>query len=404
MVLCVLAACGDASLGGRDAAPLDGGSSDAASLDATLGDMGPPPPEPEPREPCVMDRCWDTALATPRCVRRSIDEDFSSGSYDAHDWATVLWAGVPTTVTVAVSAGDWQPAVLVLESDGRVLFDGATGRTESGLTVDAITDGRSGAVAEVRLTSGADRAVSVFVTSWAAVESSFANGPPTSADYTLTISGSCPGMMMRTCMVNGYEVGDPACAWIHYVGLEVVNRLEGTRAERLDAAAAVTWWALKEGVLSLSNPIAYSNCNFPEGDMHIGPLEVCADGRAWQVGMSAVQVPGRELSTLEASARTLFGMEPDAVLELTALEAALDDGDRAAVVASTGDLRRSWLLRTTAIGFTLQAPTVTRECITETRTWCYGTGWFETMRYAPDRDGALTAVADIRALLDGLAP
>ncbi len=285
-----------------------------------------------------------------------------------------------------------------------MLFDGATGRTESGLTVDAITDGRSGAVAEVRLTSGADRAVSVFVTSWAAVESSFANGPPTSADYTLTISGSCPGMMMRTCMVNGYEVGDPACAWIHYVGLEVVNRLEGTRAERLDAAAAVTWWALKEGVLSLSNPIAYSNCNFPEGDMHIGPLEVCADGRAWQVGMSAVQVPGRELSTLEASARTLFGMEPDAVLELTALEAALDDGDRAAVVASTGDLRRSWLLRTTAIGFTLQAPTVTRECITETRTWCYGTGWFETMRYAPDRDGALTAVADIRALLDGLAP
>lgn len=206
------------------------------------------------------------------------------------------------------------------------------------------------------------------------------------------------------CVVNGHTASVTACSWLHHTARAVVPLLEGTRDERLTAAARVAWWSLKEGVLYLANPIVYSNCGAP-GRGRIGPLETCPGGYAWQVGLAGIQVPGFELADLETAALRLFpGKTVAEVLDAAAREALLDATGAAAVVASTGSLRRSWLLRTSAVGFTFQAPIVTDECIDHSIGWCYGTGWDTTRWFAPDRASAMRAIEDVRAILAAVAP
>ncbi len=207
--------------------------------------------------------------------------------------------------------------------------------------------------------------------------------------------------------VNGFTLTAAEAANVRRIAETVVPRLAGTRADKLRVASRVTWWSLKEGVLGLANPIGYSNCNTPSGDRRIGPLEVCAPGRAWQVGAAAVQVPGRTLAQLEATARQLYpGLVVYDVLWRTAVDAGYANGTatHGAIVSSTGDLRRSWLLRNGAIGFTYEEPTVAFECITHAYGWCYGSGWDTTARYAPTRAAAMRSIADLSAIFDRLVP
>lgn len=207
-------------------------------------------------------------------------------------------------------------------------------------------------------------------------------------------------------MVNGHPVDDPACGWLEYFGREVVPALGGSRDERLDVAATVAWWSLKEGVLFLDNPIVYSNCAFEDGSAYIGPLETCPSGRAWQVGISGIQVPTFLDDRPSQQASVLYpGLTVDEVLELTAAEAWLDPSETASLLASDDVvLRTSWLLRNSPIGVTLQVDLVINECVEGSYSWCYGTGWTATSLYAPDKDAALQSIEDIRAVLDGLAP
>jgi len=206
-----------------------------------------------------------------------------------------------------------------------------------------------------------------------------------------------------TPVVNGHTVAEPACSWLDSIGRSVVPELLGTRDERLDHAAVVAWWSLKEGVLFLDNPLVYSNCGSGAG--YIDALEVCAEGYAWQVGLSGVQVPTFTESTATSTATELFpDQSTDQVLRTAAELAGLSAADVDAVASSEGDLRTSWLLRTSAVGFTLQVDIVERECVEGSYSWCYGTGWSASANYAPDREGAEQAMADIRALLGSVAP
>ena len=207
-------------------------------------------------------------------------------------------------------------------------------------------------------------------------------------------------------MVNGHPVNEPACGWLEYFGREVVPALAGSRDDRLDVAATVAWWSLKEGVLFLDNPIVYSNCAFETGSEYIGPLETCPAGRAWQVGISGIQVPTFLDDRPSLQAAALFpSLTVDEVLELTAAEALLDPSETTALLNSPDEvLRTSWLLRNSPIGVTLQVDLVISECVDGSYSWCYGTGWTATSLYAPDKDAALRSIEDIRAVLDSLAP
>jgi len=206
------------------------------------------------------------------------------------------------------------------------------------------------------------------------------------------------------CVVNGHTVPAASCQFLHEIAFQIIPPLAGTRDEKLTSAARVAWWSLKEGILSLANPYVYSNCNVPP-DTKYGPLQTCASGHAWQVGISGSQVPGTKLTTLEGLATQLFpGQTVSQVLEQAAQKAGLDAATTQMVVASTGTLRNSWLLRVGSIGFTNQAPIVTGECITQSLSWCYSSAWSPSSLYAPNKTAALKSIADIKAIFGSLLP
>ena len=207
--------------------------------------------------------------------------------------------------------------------------------------------------------------------------------------------------------VNGQPLAKTEAGWVHYAAWCVVPQLAATRDQALTDAARVTWWSLKEGVLDLKNAVGYDNCHKNGMDQIIGPTEVCPSGAAWQVGVAGVQVPNVSLATIQSAEPTLLpGANESALLDVAAVEAGWAAGTPThdAIVASTGDLRRSWLLRHSVLGFYFQAPLVTDECITQSLSWCYGSGWATSASFAPTKPAALQAIADVRAILDALAP
>jgi hypothetical protein len=257
----------------------------------------------------------------------------------------------------------------------------------------------------VLFTTDRDLHVTIYVTAWAVVESGFVDFLLTDATYRLVLENICD-LPPVECVVNGHTVDEPACGWLYYIALEVVPLLEGTRGERVDTAAIVGWWSLKEGVLFLDYALSYSNCGYTDGQEHIGPLEVCPSGLAWQVGLAGVQVPDHPFDAVQATALRLFpGMSVEDILEAAALEAGLSSAEVAAVTASTDQsLRKSWLLRSSPVGFTHEAPLVTDQCVNRRLSWCFDDGWYPSNLFAPDYESAMAAIEDVRAIIDALAP
>jgi hypothetical protein len=208
-------------------------------------------------------------------------------------------------------------------------------------------------------------------------------------------------------VVNGHTLTAREQQWMTYVAVHVLPRLPGTADRKLEIASRAGWWSLKEGIFDTSNPPKYSNCNSASGDHLIGPLESCGSGRAWQVGLAAVQVPNHQLTELETLASELYPeLDVSDVLAGAATEAGFDPstGTGAAITAATGSLRTSWLLRDSAIGFTaVERDEVVSECIVGSKGWCYGTSWDTTSWYAPSKTAAMRSIKDISALLRRLS-
>ncbi|SCK16011.1 hypothetical protein H181DRAFT_01091 [Streptomyces sp. WMMB 714] len=204
-------------------------------------------------------------------------------------------------------------------------------------------------------------------------------------------------------VVNGHQLTAPEEANVRWIAENTVPRLDGDRASRVTAAARVTWWSLKEGILGLENPHTYSNCD----NVRLGPLDSCEPSCCWQVGNSAVQVTTFDQARIEEVAQQLYpGESVDQILAHTADYAGFPEGsaENEQVVNSTGLFRTSWLLRNHGVGFALNAPQVKAECIDDSLHWCYGTGWDTTAKYAPDKASAMGAIDDLYAALDQLAP
>jgi hypothetical protein len=209
-------------------------------------------------------------------------------------------------------------------------------------------------------------------------------------------------------VVNGHALDAQEREALTILARDVVPRMSGSRDERVMLVARGAWWALKEGTWGqpIAEVYAYSNCNTSSGDEEIGPLETCAAGRAWQVGMAAVQVPNHTTAELEALAKTVFStVTPAVLLADTATKAGQPKSVVDAIVASTGSLRTSWLLRVPALGMAAVVPgEVVPECINGTKSWCFGSGWEETKKFAPTKAAALIAIEDLRRIVAALAP
>lgn len=219
--------------------------------------------------------------------------------------------------------------------------------------------------------------------------------------------GGSGGAAAGPMIVAGTQLGTNRAKWVEHVAKQIVPEMIGSRSERIEKAAVVTWWSLKEGVLDLANPLSYSNCHFPP-DQHIGPLSVCPNANnAWQVGISGVQAAWRTLADVEALAKQVHpGSSITEILVDAAQTAGYGPGTSTGqtIASATGRLRLSWLLRDGATGFEAQYPVVQDECFVDGLYWCFGSGWGATAAFAPNRTKALEAIADLEAILDRLAP
>ncbi|HEV2201437.1 MAG TPA: hypothetical protein VGR73_16585 [Bryobacteraceae bacterium] len=215
--------------------------------------------------------------------------------------------------------------------------------------------------------------------------------------------------------VNGHRLVGWELTNVLFVATKVVPQLSqllGDRSQRITVASRSSWWGLKEGTFSSSNPTAFSSCNElrPNGtsrDVPLKPLEICGPGRAWQVGLAAVQVPNfTDQEVLDIVGLLWPNKTLGAVLTEAAQLAGFDpaSGTGAAIVASTGDLRKSWLLRHPVVGLTLVERNVTAECIETSSSFCYGTGWLQTKDFAPTRDAAMRSISDLAAIFGAVSP
>ena len=229
----------------------------------------------------------------------------------------------------------------------------------------------------------------------------------------ILIGSDCPtSSSSADIIVNGHRLTGNKASWVRYIAASVVPQLAGTRDEKIEVAAITAWWSLKEGVLSLHDPITFSLCSQLQNngryrDVNLRELEVCDAGRPWQVGIAGTQVPNFSESLVLGTIAQIWPAKTEAdvlaeIVGIANLSTARDPG--ASIVASDGDLKKSWLLRHPVVGFTLQEPIVRAECINASRSWCYGGRWTEARDFAPTRDAALASIEHLKCAFDRLSP
>ncbi len=157
------------------------------------GSGGAETPEPLPQSyvPCEVGQCWDAPSVTAMCGQVGIGEDFSSGKYNVHQRVVTVPGEVAVDLTLAKTAGSWDPALLVADENGAIVHDGELSSSDNELEVKLLSTGQDSSAAAVRITSQSPAKLNVFVTSWSVVDSGFAQPMPAAATYDLTLAAAC---------------------------------------------------------------------------------------------------------------------------------------------------------------------------------------------------------------------
>lgn len=195
----LLGACGGAADDGAATGSPDAGGSDAqwpaadAGADAPAdGAAADAAPAPTPREPCGVGQCWSAPAIGGLCGLSTVNENFATGKYDVHGYALAVPGAVTADLTVTVTGGAWDPALIVLAQDETTLYDGEVGVPGDDPQVTPVQSGHAGGSARVQLTPKSDLPVEVFVTGWSVVDGGFAPALPPDAEYSLTALLDCP--------------------------------------------------------------------------------------------------------------------------------------------------------------------------------------------------------------------
>jgi hypothetical protein len=236
------------------------------------------------------------------------------------------------------------------------------------------------------------------------------NIKPLRSWYSFT-SNSCEGMYIKSATsfrINGNQMTAREIDYFKWIAAWTIPNFGMSPYTAIrDYIAKGTWWTLKEGTLDERNVFNYNNCNIaPKVDRIIGPLETCADRRAWQVGIAGVQVPNFSLSQVEQRATSVYGQDVVTVLGRSAQQAGYAPGTSTynSIRASTGNLRKAWLLKSHLVGFFFVEEEVRTEClISRPKTTCYGTGWDTTRWYAPTASSIPGIIDEVMIILQSLS-
>ena len=230
-------------------------------------------------------------------------------------------------------------------------------------------------------------------------------------------TSSCQGLYIKSptaLMVNGNNLRTNEKTNLKWIAKWTVPYFGGGMDRKKaiqNYIAAGTWWSLREGVLNVDPKTVHglSNCNAAVN--HIGPVTPCPRKTVWtwQVGIAAVQVPNllrptNRTKLVEDRALSVYkfdNLDIRGVLGRAAATAGFAPGTKTHtdILASKGDLRVSWLLRSHLVGFYFVADEANLEClISKPKTWCYNTG----NPYAPTTSSIRGAVDDVMVLLQSL--
>lgn len=148
---------------------------------------------PEQLAPCQQGQCWQSKIPLPATCGSSVKtENFGSGKYNVHRYILNTTAKITTDLSLVTTAGSFEPALVIQDASGKTLFDGQYGTSNSSVEVKAMSTPKTAGPAKVRITTQSAMQLYVFVTGWAAIDSGFGKGLPTSIKYALTISLDCP--------------------------------------------------------------------------------------------------------------------------------------------------------------------------------------------------------------------
>lgn len=246
------------------------GTSDATTGGDTTGTTTGAPAcdpgaTPTPLDPCGPASCWSTLTFSGICGPTDVDEDFSSGNYNVHRFELSTRAGVPVTLTLARTGGDFDPALIVHDELGATVYDGQLGVCEAGLTVEALSSGQDSDTASVRLVPASDMRLTLFLTGWHVVDGGFAPAMPLDATYTFRVDNDCqsetgafdPPNFDEGDVVDGYHLlpdSDPPGLYEH----KDDDCSRGTRRlVQVLATVAARWHALRPEF----TPIAFRDLN-----------------------------------------------------------------------------------------------------------------------------------------------
>jgi len=236
-------------------------------------------------------------------------------------------------------------------------------------------------------------------------------------DRTVTANYATPlpPSFRPALFVNGHKLAGPELDNVLFVATKVVPQLPGNRAERIRLASVATWWGLREGVFGLpdvgsKNAFAFSLCDAPMRT-HLGPLQVCPTGVAWQVGLAAAFVPNFTEQEVLDKVQIIWPTRTvtDVLAEATQTAGFDPTGTTGgAIVASTGALQESWLLRHTVVGMTLEQPIITGRCVQPAvpPRDCIGVqpGNPDSKLYAATKEDMLRSISDLVAIFDAISP
>lgn len=158
-------------------------------------------------DPCTTASCWEPTLSIPACTSASAPEDFSSGRYTVHRYAATLPSGAPVTMRLRRVAGGFEPAMIITDAAGALIWGGDAASLYAGVTVSAAVSGRGASEASVTLVASAPLDVRVHVTGWSVVDAGFAASLPTDVRYALDSTQTC--MSMPPGPSRSESVGSP---------------------------------------------------------------------------------------------------------------------------------------------------------------------------------------------------
>ncbi|MBI2372781.1 MAG: murein L,D-transpeptidase catalytic domain family protein [Deltaproteobacteria bacterium] len=134
---------------------------------------------------------WRNTVSLARCGRYGLNENFSSGRYNAHRFRAPVGPDAPVEVRFERTGGTFDPAIVVATPDGARLFDGRSSTAIAGIEVTMLDSGRETPYATIAIESPNAATVDVYLTSWETLDARFGRAIPTSAKYALSIEQTC---------------------------------------------------------------------------------------------------------------------------------------------------------------------------------------------------------------------